>query len=122
MYINANNIASAFISRAGNSSATTPESKSTVIIDRCFVGENVDVTAFCAGVFRGYSRNNAVYISNSYNLGKFRSNADKKNNIDGGTYDYRFSWFIGNNWGIGEELRIKNCYNATGALFRGQIL
>ena len=119
MYINAKCTASAFIGRAGNSSATTEESRTVIHIDKCFVGENVDVTAFCTGVFRGYSRNNGAYISNSYNLGKFRSNADKKNNIDGGTYDYRFSWFIGNGWGINDELYIDCCYNATGALFRG---
>lgn len=119
MYINAKCTASAFIGRAGNSSATTETSRTIIHIDKCFVGENVDVTAFCAGVFRGYSRNNGTYISNSYNLGKFRSDADKKNQIDGGTYDYRFSWFIGNGWGIDDELYIDCCYNATGALFRG---
>lgn len=118
MYINAKYTASAFFGRAGNSSATTEESRSIINIDRCFVGEDVDVTAFCTGVFRGYSRNNGTYISNSYNLGKFRSDADKKNHIDGGTYDYRFSWFVGNSWGINDELYIDGCYNATGALFR----
>ncbi len=123
MYINAKCSASAFIGRAGNSSATTPESRSKMNIDRCFVGENVNVTAFCAGVFRGYSRNSEIHISNSYNLGYFRSNCDKKNDVDGGTYDYRFSWFVGNNWGNGstkEDFSINNCYNATGALAKGQ--
>lgn len=119
MYINAKCTASAFIGRAGNSSATTAESRTTIYIDKCFVGGNVDVTAFCTGVFRGYSRNNGIYISNSYNLGKFRSNADKKNDIDGGTYDYRFSWFVGNTWGLNDELYIDCCFNATGALFKG---
>ena len=122
MYINAKCSASAFIGRAGNSSATTPESRSKMNIDRCFVGENVNVTAFCAGVFRGYSRNSEIHISNSYNLGYFRSNCDKKNDVDGGTYDYRFSWFVGNNWGtVGttEGFTIDACFNATGALFKG---
>ena len=118
MFINAKYTASAFIGRAGNSSATTDASRTIIHIDKCFVGEDVDVTAFCAGVFRGYSRNNGIYISNSYNLGKFHSNADKKNHIDGGTYDYRFSWFVGNGWGINQELYIDCCYNATGALYR----
>ncbi len=122
MYINAKCTASAFVGRAGNSSATTEESKSIINIDRCFVGENVDVTAFCAGVFRGYSRKSAIHISNSYNLGYFRSNCDKKNDIDGGTYDYRFSWFVGNTWGLGttaEDFSFTSCYNATGGLLKG---
>ncbi|MBQ1186961.1 MAG: glycoside hydrolase family 16 protein [Clostridia bacterium] len=121
MYINAKHIASAFIGRAGNSSATTEEARSRIYIDQCFVGEDVSVTAFCAGVFRGYSRKSAIHISNSYNLGIFRSNSDKKNDVDGGTYDYRFSWFVGNNWGLGttaEDFSITNCYNATGSLLK----
>lgn len=123
MYINAKSIASAFVGSAGNSAATTPASRSTVNIDRCFVGENVNVTAFCAGVFRGYSRNSETHISNSYSLGYFRSNCDKKNDFDGNTYDYRFSWLVGNNWGNGEtkeDFSIYNSYNATGALFKGK--
>ena len=119
MYINAKSIASAFVGAAGNSSANTEADRSIITIDQCFVGSHVDVTAFAAGVFRGYSKNNGMYISNSYNLGKFRSNADKASDIDYGTYDHRFSWFVANGWGLKDELFIENCYNATGAIFKG---
>ena len=119
MYINANNIASAFVGAAGNNSANTDADRSIITIDQCFVGSHVDVTAFSAGVFRGFSKNNGMYIYNSYNLGKFRSNADKASDIDAGTYDYRFSWFIANSWGLKSELFVENCYNATGAIFKG---
>ena len=119
MYINAKNTASAFVGAAGNSSANTDADRTTITIDQCFVGSHVDVTAFAAGVFRGFSKNNAMYIYNSYNLGKFRSNADKKSDIDAGTYDHRFSWFIANSWGTKNEIFIENCYNATGAIFKG---
>ncbi len=119
MYINAQSIASAFVGAAGNSSANTDADRSIITLDQCFVGAHVDVTAFAAGVFRGYSKNNGMYIYNSFNLGKFRSNADKTNDIDYGTYDYRFSWFVANGWGMKDELFIENCYNATGAIFKG---
>ncbi len=119
MFINAQSVASAFVGLAGNSSANTEADRTVITIDQCFVGAHVDVTAFAAGVFRGYSKNNGMYIYNSYNLGKFRSNADKASDIDAGTYDYRFSWFVANGWGLQNELFIENCYNATGAIFKG---
>ena len=119
MFINANSVASAFVGLAGNSSANTDADRTIITIDQCFVGSHVDVTAFSAGVFRGFSKNNGMYIYNSYNLGKFRSNADKASDIDAGTYDYRFSWFVANSWGLKDELFIENCYNATGAIFKG---
>lgn len=116
MFINAKSIASAFVGRASSWGGSTL--RSTIYIDKCYVGENVDVTAFAAGVFRGYTRNNAISVKNSYNLGKFRSQADKQNDVDNGTFDYRFSWLFGNSWGT-EILAVENVYNATGALFKG---
>lgn len=121
MFINAPHTASAFIGSAG-SSAANDSNRATIYIDQCYVGANVDVTAFAAGVFRGYTKNSAISIKNSYNLGKFRSNADKlpggAPEVDYGTYDYRFSWLFANGWDT-EILGIANVYNATGAIYKG---
>ena len=116
MYLNAEKIASPFVGLASSWSGST--AKSTIYIDNCYVGENVDVTAFAAGVFRGYSRNNAISIKNSYNLGKIRSQADKSIEVDNGTYNYKYSWLIGNGWGL-DLIAVENVYNATGALYKG---
>ncbi len=93
VFINYEGFASAFVGlgKAGSS----------VVIDGCFAGENVYMTAYGVGVFRGSSKDMSVTVSNSYSLATL--------NAQGGSYG-----FASNIWGA---LNVSNSFNANGPIF-----
>ena len=117
MYLNAKQTASAFIGSAGDNTASDAN-RATIYIDQCYVGKNVDITAFAAGAFRGFSRNSAISVKNSYTLATVRSNADKSVDPDYNTYNPETAWLFANVWDC-DILTVENCYNAVGAFFKG---
>ncbi len=117
MFINAKHTASAFIGSAGDNTATDAN-RATIYIDQCYVGENVDVTAFAAAAFRGFSRNSAISIKNSYTLGTFRNNADTNTEPYYNTYNPATAWIVANAWEC-DILAVENCYNAVGVFYKG---
>ena len=92
VFINYEGFASAFVG-AGRAGAS-------VVIDSCFVGADVDITAYGIGAFRGSSKGMSTTVSNSYSLATF--------NAKGGSYG-----FASNMWGA---LNISNSFTANGPL------
>lgn len=116
-FVNAKSSAAALIGSVGDNTATDA-TRATVYIDQCYVGKNVDITAFGAAAFRGYSKNSAIAVKNSYTLATVRSNADKVIDADFNSYNPETSWIIANDWDC-DILSVENVYNATGALYKG---
>ncbi|MBQ1186199.1 MAG: hypothetical protein IIX54_00720, partial [Clostridia bacterium] len=110
-YINAPSTASPFIGSVGNSSATD-ENRATVTVDMCYAGADVYVTSGAAGHFRGWSKNSAISIYNSYSLATVRSGADLN------TFEAEQSWLIANGWNS-EMIEVANCYTTVGSLYKG---
>ncbi len=110
MFINAQYTAAPFIGAVGTNS--TPEAEMPVItIEQCYVGENVDVTAYSAAVFRGYSYRSSITVNNCYSLATIRSG------IEGRNFDPEISWVVANGWS--NKHTVNNFYNATGAIYGG---
>ena len=110
MFINAQYTASPFIGAAGTNS-TSEDQMPVITIDQCYVGEKVDVTAFSAGVFRGYSYRSSIAINNCYSLGTIRSGIESR------SFDPEISWVVANGWS--NQHTANNFYNATGAIYGG---
>lgn len=87
--------AAAFVGSVGKSGAP-----SAVVFENCYAGEHVNITAYSASAFRGYSYDGDTVIKNCYSFGNY---TDK-----GG-----FNGLIGKVWGYTE---IINSYNANGPI------
>lgn len=110
MFINAQYTAAPFIGAAGTNS-TPADAMPIITIEQCYVGEQVDVTAFSAAVFRGYSYRSSITVNNCYTLGTIRSKIESRN------FDPEISWVVANGWS--NQHTVNNFYNATGAIYGG---
>ena len=111
MFINAPSTASPIIGSIGDNAATD-DNRAVITVDQCFAGQNVYVTSGAAGHFRGWSKNSAMSIYNSYSLATVCSGADVN------TYEAEKSWLIANGWNS-EMVEIANCYVSIGSLYKG---
>ncbi len=111
MFINAKCTASPLVGSVGSNSGST-SSGTTLNIDQCYIGENVDVTAFGAGHVRGYARYCALNVSNTYSLGTVRSNMEST------AFDPELTFFIANGWD-GKFVSLYNCYVLHGGYYKG---
>jgi len=111
MYINAKHTASPFVGSVGTNVATDPGT--TLYIDQCYVGENVNVTAYTAGHARGYARHCYLHVTNTYSLGTIRSY------LSSAYYDPELTFFMPNSWGATKFETLKNCYVLHGGYYKG---
>lgn len=92
--------ASALVGFAGGKYYNESTGRATVIVDQCYVGEDVFLSGHDIGAFRGGSYFSDTYISNSYSLAT---------QISPGNYG-----LVGNMWEAGAV--ISNSFNANGKL------
>ncbi len=67
-YISGPNGAAAFVGCGGANVSTTEETRAQVLIDQCYIGEDVTVKGYDAGAFRGATRGSNTVVTNSYSL------------------------------------------------------
>lgn len=110
MFINAPHTASPLVASVGSSVSSDPGT--TLTIDQCYVGKNVDVTAGAAGHVRGFARWCTLTVTNTYSLATVRSKEEST------AFDPELSFFIANGWDS-KFSTLKNCYNAIGGFYKG---
>ncbi len=67
-FLSGENGVSAFVGCAGENVSTTAEIRAQVLIDQCYVGEDVTVKGYDTGAFRGATRGSNTVVTNSYSL------------------------------------------------------
>lgn len=99
-YVNGANSASAFVGFAGPTYYDTSAEYATVNIDRCYAGENVTLSGYGAGAFRGGVYKGTTNISNSYSLASVTGTE---------------IGLVGGAWSA--NVTVNNSYNAKGTLY-----
>lgn len=100
-YISGKNGASAFVGFAGSQSySDATQGNASVIIDQCYVGEQVIISGNDVGAFRGGTYHSETYVSNSYTLATLQTTSTQG--------------VFGNMWEAGAV--ITNCFNGNGTL------
>lgn len=108
-------IDNAFINYESNVSAFVGylPANSSLIFDKCFVGDKVNLEGGFAGAFNGRAdKNTAVTITNSYSLAKMTSHP-----VESGTA-YK-AGFCGHHNGCSTSVTVKNSFNGAGPIFSG---
>ncbi len=108
-------IDNAFINYESNASAFVGylPANSSLIFDKCFVGDKVTLEGGFAGAFNGRANNNTtITITNSYSLAKMTTHP-----VEGSTA-YK-AGFCGHHSGCSTNVTVKNSFNGEGPIFSG---